>query len=76
MTVYTYSEARQNLADVLKQALEEGRVQIRRRDGTTFTIMPDHPTGSPFNVEGVDTEMTTADIIDAVRSGRERSYPS
>jgi hypothetical protein len=33
MRVYTYSEARQNLADLLDQAAEEGEVRIRRCDG-------------------------------------------
>jgi hypothetical protein len=36
MTVYTFTEARQQLAAVLDQALKEGAVQIRRRDGTTY----------------------------------------
>jgi len=74
MTIYTYSEARQHLAMVLKKAQEEGAVQIRRQDGTQFIITPIMPKGSPFDVEGVDTDLTTQEIVDLVREGRERDY--
>ena len=33
MKIYTYSEARQNLASVLDEARRKGGVRIRRRDG-------------------------------------------
>jgi hypothetical protein len=33
MNVYTYSEARQNLASLLDQAAREGEVRIQRKDG-------------------------------------------
>ena len=36
MEVYTYSEARQKLAEVLQQAESTGKVLIRRKDGLTF----------------------------------------
>ncbi len=38
MQVFTYSEARQNLSKLLKLALKE-EVQIRRRDGTLFSLI-------------------------------------
>ena len=37
MKVFTYSEARQNLAKLLIIAQKE-EVEIRRRDGTTFSL--------------------------------------
>lgn len=72
MRVYTYSEARQQLATVLKKALEDGAVRIRRQDGTQFVIAPVASTGSPFDVEGVDTALTTQEIVVLVREGRAR----
>jgi len=78
MNVYTYSEARRNLASVLDEAERDGEVRISRRDGRTFTLRPS-PTGSPFDdvepVTGTDT--TLDDINEWVRKGRERrSSPS
>lgn len=34
MNVYTFSEARQNLASVLDEAQRKGAVRIKRRDGS------------------------------------------
>ncbi|MGH8548484.1 MAG: type II toxin-antitoxin system Phd/YefM family antitoxin [Methylococcales bacterium] len=39
MKVYTYSEARQTLSELLNQAQQE-EVLIRRRDGATFSVIP------------------------------------
>lgn len=63
MTVYTYSEARRNLASVLDEAEREGEVRITRRDGSTFTLKPT-PKGSPFDdVEPVSgTGVTLAEL--------------
>jgi PHD/YefM family antitoxin component YafN of YafNO toxin-antitoxin module len=38
MNVYTYTEARQNLASLLDQAAREGEVRIKRKDGQVFVI--------------------------------------
>lgn len=73
MTVYTFTEARQHLAAVLDQALKEGAVQIRRRDGTTYTIRPYQPAGSPLDVGYIDVVLTREEIVAAVRESRERS---
>jgi len=72
MKVYTYSEARQKLADVLEEAQREGTVQIKRRDGQEFIITPAKIKGSPLAVRGVQLNLTTAEIVRAVREGRER----
>ena len=74
MTVYTYSEARQKLAAVLDQAMKEGAVQRRRRDGTTFVIRLEQPQGSPLDVGSIQTDVTTEEIIEIIREGRERGY--
>lgn len=70
MKVYTYSEARQSFAAVLEQARREGAVRIRRRDGQTFVLKPEQSTGSPLDVEGVDLDLTTDEIVAFVREGR------
>jgi hypothetical protein len=36
MNVYTYTEARQNLASLLDQAVRDGEVRIKRKDGQIF----------------------------------------
>jgi len=38
MMVYTYSEARQKLAQLLDEVLEEGEVRIKRKDGQEFLV--------------------------------------
>ena len=40
MKVYTFSQARQNLAEVLNRAKVE-KVTIRRHGGEAFTIVPE-----------------------------------
>ena len=40
MKSYSYSEARGNFATVLDKAERDGAVEIRRRDGTVFRILP------------------------------------
>ena len=72
MTVFTYTQARRNLAAVLDRAKKEGRVLIRRRDGSVFTLSPEAPRSSPLDVKGVKTKVTTAQIVRAVRQSRRR----
>jgi PHD/YefM family antitoxin component YafN of YafNO toxin-antitoxin module len=36
MNVYTYSEARRNLADLLDRVSSEGPIKVRRRDAREF----------------------------------------
>ena len=70
MTVYTYSEARQHLAEILDKARKEGAVQIRRRDGSMFQVTPIEQEVSPLDVGYVDVALTRADIVSAVRESR------
>jgi prevent-host-death family protein len=71
MKVYTYSEARQRLAEVLNIARTE-EVIIKRRGGEIFSITFRKNTKSPFDVPGIKTKATTKDILKAVRKSRER----
>jgi antitoxin Phd len=68
--IYTFSQARQQLATVLDEASREGEVQIRRRDGRSFVVQPVVEAGSPLDVPAVSTALTTAEILALVREGR------
>ncbi len=72
MQVYTYSEARQKLASVLKQAENTGKVLIRRKDGRTFALVPENSTSSPLDVPPIKAKITSQEIVDIIREGRER----
>ncbi len=72
MKVYTYSQARQNLAAVLNQSKGE-EVLIRRRGGDSFVIVPKPRDGSPFDVPGIKTKATTADVLSVVRESRSKT---
>jgi len=70
MQVFTYSEARQNLSKLLNIAQEE-EVEIRRRDGTAFSLTSKKEKAkSPFDVRGMKTKATTQDILRAVKKSR------
>jgi antitoxin Phd len=72
MHVYTYSEARQKLAIVLEQAENTGKVLIRRKDGRTFALIPVKKNSSPLDVPSINAKITSHEIVDIVREGRER----
>jgi len=72
MQVYTYSEARQKFALVLDQAEKSGKVLIKRKDGRTFALVPEAIAASPLDVPSIKAKITTKEIVDLVRAGRER----
>lgn len=72
MKVYSYSQARQRLAEVLDTAKSE-QVLIRRRNGDMFTVVFRRTGKSPLDVPGIRTDATTQDILDAVCESRSRS---
>jgi PHD/YefM family antitoxin component YafN of YafNO toxin-antitoxin module len=72
MTTYTFSEARQNFASILEKAKMEGRVLIKRKDGSLFSIQPFAKKESPLDVEGITLGLTSSEIVDIVREVRER----
>ena len=72
MRVYTYTEARQRLAELLERAKREGEVRIRRRDGVVFVVRPERVEGSPLEVEGMDLGVGVEEIVELVRAGRRR----
>jgi len=72
MHVYTYSEVRQKLAVVLEQAENSGKVLIRRKDGRTFALIPEKSASSPLNVPSIKANVTTKELVNIIREGRER----
>ena len=73
MKSYSYSEARGNFATVLDEAERDGAVEIHRRDGTVFRILPLRKSKtSPLDVKGVKLGVSAADLVSIVRKGRER----
>jgi len=73
MKSYSYSEARGNFATVLDEAARDGAVEIRRRDGTVFRILPLRKSkASPLDVKGVKLTVLSDDLVAIVREGRER----
>ncbi len=72
MQVFTYSEARQKLAMILDQAENSGKVLIRRKDGRIFALVPEKAVSSPLDVPSIKAKITTQEIVDIIREGRER----
>ena len=70
MKTYTYSQARQQLSDVLNMA-EHEEVIIRRKDGRIFSVIPKRMKISSFDVPGIKTKATTEDILNAISESRE-----
>jgi hypothetical protein len=68
--VYTYSEARENLAALLNRAAADGEVRIKRRDGAVFVVRPESVTTSPLDVAGVDLDLTAEEIVQFITEGR------
>jgi hypothetical protein len=74
MKVYTYSQARQQLASLLEEASRQGKVQIRRRDGRVFAVQPLKVEASPLETAKVSTDVSTEELIDVIRESRAGRY--
>jgi PHD/YefM family antitoxin component YafN of YafNO toxin-antitoxin module len=72
MNTYTYSEARQRLAALLDQAKKEGKVLIKRKDGSIFELKSVAKKKSPLDVKGVNIKLEKEEIIDILREVRNR----
>ena len=72
MTIYKFSEARQKLAALLQKAVDDGKVMIRRKDGIIFELKPQLSKKSPLDVEGVDVDVRSDEILSAINEGRAR----
>jgi PHD/YefM family antitoxin component YafN of YafNO toxin-antitoxin module len=72
MQSYTYSEARQKLAMLLDKAKKEGKVIIKRKDGSTFELKSITEKKSPLDVKGVNANLEKEEILDILREIRSR----
>lgn len=71
MKAYTYTEARNHLAEVLDTAKKE-EVIIKRRGGDVYSLRIKKTSKSPFDIPGINTQATTADILQAITESRTR----
>lgn len=67
MNVVSYSEARDNLAEVLDRVSTHGPVKIRRPDDREYVILASGANASPAEIDGVDTDFTAEEIVRLVR---------
>ena len=73
MKTYTYSQARERLANILEESKKE-EIVIRRRKGDMFSILPKTSSRrSPFDVPGLGKKITRKEILEAIRESRERA---
>ncbi len=71
MNIYTFSEARQQLATLLNEARRDGEVRIRRRDGQVFIVRPAAADNrSPLDVPGIDTALARGELAGILRDSR------
>lgn len=72
MNTYTYSQARQNFALLLNKAKKEGKVLIKRKDGSIFELRPVSENKSPLDVKGINLEINKEEILDILKEVRSR----
>ncbi len=73
MKVYTYSQAREKLANILEESKKE-EIVIRRRKGDMFSVVPKTPIRrSPFDVAGLHKSISRQEILEAIHESRERA---
>lgn len=68
----TYTETQENLSVLLERASNEGEVRIKRSNGQVFILKPEKDKRSALDIAGIDLGVSTKDIVDFVRDGRER----
>ena len=72
MQTYTHTQASRDFPAIVKDAQRHGIVMIQWSDGTLFSLRPESPDKSPFDVPGVKVDITREEIVSIVREGRER----
>ncbi len=50
----------------------DGAVKTRRKNRQTFVLQPVSSEGYPLDVEGVDLDITTNEMVSMIRESRER----
>ncbi|HXG65202.1 MAG TPA: type II toxin-antitoxin system Phd/YefM family antitoxin [Blastocatellia bacterium] len=69
----TYHENQQSLSFLLEQAQREGEIRIQRANGQIFILKPETVKRSALDVAGIKLNVSTAEIVQFIREGRERS---
>ena len=72
MTTFTDNEVRQELDTVLRTAGKQGEVRIKTMDGREYAVRPVASLASPFDIPGVDLNLSADEIVGFVREVRER----
>ena len=72
MIVFTYSQARQNLATLLDLVLKRGGVLIQRKDGNMFTVTKASIKKSPLDVPSIKVNIPTSEIVKIIREMHSR----
>ena len=70
MEVYSYTEARRKFSSVLDEAESTGKVFIRRRDGRTYSLVPERMPSSPLDVPSVNANISTEEVVALIRRQR------
>ena len=73
MSIYTYSEANQNLSKLLDEAKENNEVIIKRENGELFVIRIISKKGMSYNLPDIDLGLTRDEIVSCIREVRERT---
>jgi hypothetical protein len=68
----TYLENQESLAALLEQARQKGVVRIQGADGQIFILKPEDSRRSMLDVAGIDLNISTNEIVELIREGRER----
>ncbi|HEO64854.1 MAG TPA: type II toxin-antitoxin system Phd/YefM family antitoxin [Spirochaetes bacterium] len=70
MSLYSASKAEEDFPFLLDQALKEGEVKIKRKDGRIFVIKPEPVSDSPLNVDGIHVNLNQDEIIQFIHEAR------
>ena len=68
----TNTETQEDLSVLLEHTNDEGKVRIKRTNGQVFIIKPESTKLSALDVSGVDLGISTKEIVEFVREGREK----
>ena len=72
MTVFTDDQVRQQLDTVLTVARRQGEVRVKTHDGKEYSVRPVADSRSPFDIAGVNLNLSADEIVARVREVRER----
>lgn len=72
MSTFTYSEARRKFASLLDRAKKEGKILIKRKDGSVFELKALSENKSPLDVKGIDLNINREEILDIIKEARSR----